>query len=152
MIRVLALLWIAILASSLSPVAAQAAITWTVDATASGGDLNNMSSGDTLLIDITVRSDGEAVTSIGGSVYGFTVGDDAFLVGGSLADPVALTYPGPPGRMSVAHCVSEPSPGSAEKLTTFEDLEFAHQSQLQSPLSASSLIPKCTGQIGRAKV
>ena len=88
MIRVLALLWIAILASSLSPVAAQAAITWTVDATASGGDLNTMSPGDTLLIDITVRSDGEAVTSIGGSVYGFAVGDDAFLVGGLLAGQI----------------------------------------------------------------
>ena len=36
--------------------AASAAVSYTVDATASGGDLNNMMPGDTLTLDITMRS------------------------------------------------------------------------------------------------
>ncbi|MBJ22952.1 MAG: hypothetical protein CL933_26375, partial [Deltaproteobacteria bacterium] len=50
---------------------ANAALTWTATATASGGDINNMLDGDTLTIDITLRSDAEGVYGFGGAAYGY---------------------------------------------------------------------------------
>ena len=54
---------------------ANAAVTYTVVATASGGDLNNMSVGDTLTLDVSMRSDadvtGEALFGLGASVFGY---------------------------------------------------------------------------------
>jgi hypothetical protein len=52
---------------------ANAALTWTATATASGGDINNMLDGDTLTIDITLRSDA-AVYGFGGAAYGYDPG------------------------------------------------------------------------------
>ena len=53
---------------------ANAALTWTATATASGGDINNMLDGDTLTIDITLRSDAEGVYGFGGAAYGYDPG------------------------------------------------------------------------------
>ena len=54
--------------------AASAELTWTATATASGGDINNMTPGDTLTIDITLRSDAEGVFGFGGAAYGYDPG------------------------------------------------------------------------------
>ena len=51
--------------------AASAAVTYSVEATASGGDLDNMMPGDTLTLSISMRSDGEAVFGLGASVFGY---------------------------------------------------------------------------------
>ncbi|MBJ20284.1 MAG: hypothetical protein CL933_12815 [Deltaproteobacteria bacterium] len=51
--------------------AASAELTWTATATASGGDINNMTPGDTVTIDITLRSDAEGVYGFGGAAYGY---------------------------------------------------------------------------------
>jgi len=65
---------------------ANAAVTFTVVATASGGDLLEMQVGDTLTIDVTMRSDadvsGETVFAIGAAVFGYDPGS-LTLVGGT---------------------------------------------------------------------
>jgi len=80
MIKRLALL--ALVLVVMSAFAASAEITWTVDATASGGDINNMTPGDTVTIDVTLRSDGVTIFGVGGAAYGYDLGAIAIAPGG----------------------------------------------------------------------
>ena len=50
---------------------ASAAVTSSVIANAEGGDIDNMSPGETVTLDIFIRSDGEAVFGLGASVFGY---------------------------------------------------------------------------------
>ncbi len=78
---------------------ANAALTWTATATASGGDINNMLDGDTLTIDITLRSDAEGVFGFGGAAYGYAPGS------------VTLDGPNSYGAPNVLNTICVPAAG-----------------------------------------
>ncbi len=78
---------------------ANAAVTFTVDATASGGDLLEMQVGDTLTIDVTWRSDadvsGETVFGIGAAVFGYAPGSLSLVEGTTSLATLVFIATGP---------------------------------------------------------
>lgn len=76
--------------------AASAAVTFNVTATPSGGDILNMNPGDTLTLDITMRSDGELLFAVGASVFGYAPGSLS-LQSGQTASAAFVQFATGPG-------------------------------------------------------
>ena len=77
--------------------AASAAVTFTVDVTSdSGRPLDLLEAGDTITLDITMRSDGTPTFAIGASVFGYEPGS-LTLVGGVTSSAALVQFATGPG-------------------------------------------------------